>query len=187
MAIPIVSTTTVATSYIPTVASQVTRAADSASITGANFSSWFNAGEGTLFVNATPSLAPATDGNVRFAAALYNNIAYSNAVRLERVSGLYRDVQTYNNTNVVVSNTWNTGVVGKLVGAYATNNSAAAFNNGSASAISGNAPIGITELGIGGNSGGGNNWGGHIARIAYYSRRLSDTQLQFITIYGLSL
>ena len=36
------------TSYIPTVASQVTRAADSAVMTGANFSSWYRQGEGTL-------------------------------------------------------------------------------------------------------------------------------------------
>jgi hypothetical protein len=198
-------TGTAATSYIPTVASQVTRvadtstsaaqsraadvysssqvtrAADGASITGSNFSSWYNAGEGTLFVNATPSLVSASDGIVRFAAALYNNIAYSNAIRLERVSGLYRDVQTYNNTSGVVSNTWNTGAVGKLAGTYATNNSAAVFNGGTVGTISGNAPIGITELGIGGNSAGGNNWGGHIARIAYYPRRISDTQLQSLT------
>lgn len=42
-----------ATSYIPTVASQVTRAADSASMTGANFSSWFNNGQGTFYTDAS--------------------------------------------------------------------------------------------------------------------------------------
>lgn len=36
------------TSYIPTVASTVTRAADVASITGANFSGWYNQGQGSL-------------------------------------------------------------------------------------------------------------------------------------------
>jgi hypothetical protein len=41
-----------ATSYIPTVASQVTRAADAASMTGTNFSSWYNAAEGTVYVEA---------------------------------------------------------------------------------------------------------------------------------------
>jgi len=38
-----------ATSYIPTSGSTVTRAADVASITGTNFSSWYNQGEGSLF------------------------------------------------------------------------------------------------------------------------------------------
>jgi hypothetical protein len=41
------------TSYIPTVASQVTRSADAASMTGTNFSSWFNRNQGTIFVNGT--------------------------------------------------------------------------------------------------------------------------------------
>ena len=40
------------TSYIPTVASTVTRAADVASMTGTNFSSWYNNNQGTYFLNA---------------------------------------------------------------------------------------------------------------------------------------
>jgi hypothetical protein len=40
-----------ATSYIPTVASSRTRAADNASMTGANFSSWYRQDEGTLVSN----------------------------------------------------------------------------------------------------------------------------------------
>ncbi len=39
-----------ASSYIPTAASQVTRAADSATMTGANFTSWYGAG-GTMIVD----------------------------------------------------------------------------------------------------------------------------------------
>lgn len=46
-----------ATSYIPTVASQVTRVADQASMTGTNFSSWYNISEGTIYVSA---VAPPT-------------------------------------------------------------------------------------------------------------------------------
>ena len=38
-----------ATSYIPTTSATVTRAADVASITGSNFSSWYNQTEGTVF------------------------------------------------------------------------------------------------------------------------------------------
>ena len=39
------------TSYIPTAAATVTRAADVASITGSNFSSWYRQNEGTVFVD----------------------------------------------------------------------------------------------------------------------------------------
>jgi hypothetical protein len=45
------------TSYIPTVASQVTRSADSASMTGTNFSSWYNQSEGTIYSEYLPTLA----------------------------------------------------------------------------------------------------------------------------------
>lgn len=40
------------TSYIPTTNGAVTRAADFASITGSNFSSWYNQSEGTYFLDA---------------------------------------------------------------------------------------------------------------------------------------
>lgn len=52
---------TFATSYIPTVASQVTRSADAASMTGTNFSSWYSAGEGTLYVEAALYALPTQD------------------------------------------------------------------------------------------------------------------------------
>jgi hypothetical protein len=42
-----------ASSYIKTEGSAVTRAADAASMTGANFSSWYRADEGTLYSEAT--------------------------------------------------------------------------------------------------------------------------------------
>lgn len=41
------------TSYIPTTSTTVTRAADVVSITGTNFSSWYNQSEGTVFVEAS--------------------------------------------------------------------------------------------------------------------------------------
>ena len=43
-----------ATSYIPTSGTAATRAADVASITGSNFSSWYRQDEGTVFAEATP-------------------------------------------------------------------------------------------------------------------------------------
>jgi len=45
------------TSYIPTSGSTVTRAADVVSITGSNFSKWYNQSEGTIFAEAKMSFA----------------------------------------------------------------------------------------------------------------------------------
>jgi hypothetical protein len=71
------------TSYIPTVASQVTRSADSASMTGTNFSSWFNAGQGTFYsefarINASiyggyPALFT-TESLLAFSDGTYENL-----------------------------------------------------------------------------------------------------------------
>lgn len=61
-----------ATSYIPTTTATATRAADVASITGANFSSWYNQTEGTVFAETqqigsilgyTMALSDGTDNN----------------------------------------------------------------------------------------------------------------------------
>ena len=41
-----------ASSYIKTEASQVTRSADSATMTGANFLDWWNPSEGTMYAEA---------------------------------------------------------------------------------------------------------------------------------------
>jgi hypothetical protein len=49
-----------ATSYIPTVASQVTRNADVVSMTGTNFSDWYNASEGAFLAKFSFPAIPAT-------------------------------------------------------------------------------------------------------------------------------
>jgi hypothetical protein len=46
-----------ATSYIPTTSAAVTRAADSAEMTGASFSNWFNAVQGTFALDYLPTYA----------------------------------------------------------------------------------------------------------------------------------
>lgn len=68
-----------ATSYIPTTTSTVTRSADVASITGANFSSWYRQDEGTVFTQTQLQRQNATTGaamcgietGVGFAEAIY--------------------------------------------------------------------------------------------------------------------
>ena len=83
------------TSYIPTVASQVTRSACNARITGAKFSEWFNATAGTFVVEAVaPSTvsAPVLVGyNAASTASLFVNGAnastWNGAVQVTQVGG----------------------------------------------------------------------------------------------------
>lgn len=51
-----------ASSYIPTTTAQVTRNADVCSITGTNFSSWFNNTEGTVLFIGNNTIVPAASG-----------------------------------------------------------------------------------------------------------------------------
>ena len=61
------------TSYIPTVASQVTRSADAASMTGTNFSSWYNQLQGTYYVEYSTANTPSYGVLQSTALCLYSN------------------------------------------------------------------------------------------------------------------
>jgi hypothetical protein len=168
-----------ATSYITTVASQVTRAADTASMTGTNFSSWFNAAEGTMYAEALPPSG--IDSSVRFVAAIYNTTAYSNAIRLERTGGSFRYVQTFNTSSGLTTAVWANNTNAKVVGGYSAGGNAASFNGAAAVSVTSQVPTGMVELGIGGNPGGGNSWCGTIKKIAYYPLRVTNANLQALT------
>ena len=86
-----------ATSAIPTTTATVTRAADVASITGSNFSSWYNQTEGSMYVDGSTA---AFTGTVGFVAI--NNAGNTN--RLEIRQGRINPTVTGAGTSV----TWTT-------------------------------------------------------------------------------
>jgi hypothetical protein len=61
------------TSYIPTTTATVTRAADVASITGSNFSSWYNQTEGTVFADVTVLSTAKANQTISFNDGTSNN------------------------------------------------------------------------------------------------------------------
>jgi len=81
------------TSYIPTIGSTRTRAADNASITGKNFSSWYRQDEGTVATSISHFhlAAPPSDYNNR-QAILFRKDANNN-IQIRHANGIY-------NTNV---------------------------------------------------------------------------------------
>jgi hypothetical protein len=166
------------TSYLPTEASQVTRAADLASMTGANFSSWFNASEGTLVaVGIASYISGTTYGNL----ARIDNGGLTNSVVLA-----YRTSQqaTINSGGVTVLNqVAKTPLSGfsKFAIAYALDNSVSSTDGLLATVDTSCAlPIGLNRMRIG-SSNVTANLNGHIQRITYYPRRLADAQLQALT------
>jgi hypothetical protein len=166
-----------ATSYIPTVASQVTRSADVATMTGTNFSSWYNATEGALLAevliaskSGSYGIYAADDGTTNNAfPSFYGGTAQANA----RVGG----AGVFSGQSAALSAT---PAVLKIGFAYAASNYAASFNGAAPTTqASGAIPTGLNRLQLGAYNSVALN--GHIRQIAYYNTRLPNATLQALT------
>lgn len=163
------------TSYIPTTSSQVTRSADSAVMTGENFSSWYRQDEGTFLAVAssqTPSparLFAADDGNV------------SNRVALLKASNAQIQFLTMANGVSTTSNAVTLGTAFLTAAAYKANDIAACLNAGTVATDTTASLPTATRIGIGANAAGAYQLNGHIRRIAYWPKRLPNNQLQALT------
>ena len=166
-----------ATSYIPTVAASVTRSADVATMTGTNFSSWYNATQGTFVAQFTPS----TISGTRAVLDANDNTA-NESIRLQNVSA--DPFFTVTDGGVDQANI-DAGTVAantsyKMAAAYTLNDFAASIGGGSVGTdASGTLPT-VNQLQIG-NSAAGNRLNGQIRSINYYTSRLSNAQLQTLT------
>ncbi len=168
-----------ATSYIPTVASQVTRSADVALMQGANFSSWYNQNEGTFTTQSdqysitSPNnqwIFAATDGTSNnYIGSLTNPSSYRALV----VAGGATQAS-------IINGTVSTNTPFKSALAYKTNDFAATSGGAAVGTdTSGSVPA-LSALSIGAiNS--ANYLNGHIRSIGYYNTRLPNTALVSLT------
>jgi hypothetical protein len=172
------------TSYIQTVASQVTRAADSASMTGTNFSSWYNQAEGTVYADWVKNGA----SNFQTVAAFSDNTS-SNVITLSHGSGAPTnnarfDVNTagVNQASIAIVSPSVVGTFYRTAGAYKVNDFAAVANAGTVQTdASGTLPV-VNRLNVGMNgSSDGGYLNGTIRKIAYYPLRVTNGNLQALT------
>lgn len=162
-----------ATSYIPTVASTVTRNADVAVMTSTNFSSWYTATTGSAVVWAIPQIATGTRPLIQFddttaleIIALRGNVANP---ELYIVDGGAAQAQI--DTGTIVANT-----AYKLSGAWNTNNCAAAKDGGTIGTdVAATIPT-PTQLRIG--SDGTNYASAVIQKIMYWKQRIINAEVQ---------
>ena len=175
-----------ATSVIPTTTTALTRNADVASMTGTNFSSWYNQSAGTFYAQYSAQATAGLDrrilvvrgsggqfvnGIIMFVsnsgqkAASFNNfVSSSNIGRIDSVAAFSANT-TYK-------------------GAFAITSSDRALSVNGATAVTSTNAFSIpsmTDLTIGQIDAGSENINGHIQRIAYYPVRLSNAQLQALT------
>ena len=168
-----------ATSYIPTVASQVTRAADAASMTGTNFSTWFNAGQGSIYTDSLPIYAT---GSSRVLA--FSDGTPSNRILIIASVANHLYVNSYGaNVADLDGGSYSTTTTNRQGSAFAVNDFAVTINSGAmATDTLGAVPSGINRLYIGADSDGTSNLlNGTIKKVAYYPLRVTNAQLQALT------
>jgi hypothetical protein len=180
------------TSHIPTVASTVTRAADVASITGAAFSPWYNQSQGTIiaqFVATTTGVTP-TGGNAFARIYDIDSAAASNSEHSLLLSAGYgpgwrAQTVVLGVTQVGLQGVMSLGntTVRKIAYAYRTNDFAVSANGGAATTDTSGTLPSPDRMSIGSSDvGGSNSLTGYMQRITYYPTRLTDAQLQALTV-----
>jgi hypothetical protein len=170
-----------ATSYIQTVASQVTRASDAASMTGTNFSSWYNAAEGTFYgegialnVSSSGRISSANDGSQN------NEITVAIGATTQFT---VREAST--NRVLIAGGTAVNNVAQKIAGSYAVGNYGVSLNGATVTTntYAGSLPV-VNQLSIGNRGATGAApapLNGTIRKLSYYPIRCTNAQLQALT------
>ena len=169
-----------ATSVIPTTTTALTRSADVATMTGTNFSSWFNATAGTLsitgstFGSATTNrrMAFMTDGSTNNRIGLLFNASNRGQFLVVSSSSV---VASPENTVVAITSP------SRIAAAYALDDYAMSINGAAVvTDNSGALPSGVNQMSIGSQL--SNEFvNGYIQRISYYPVRLPNSTLQALT------
>lgn len=160
-----------ATSYIPTTTAALTRNADVATMTGTNFSDWFNASEGTFETQFTSNgytangmLFSSTPGNLTATIQAY----WTASTTISADGGV--------NASMSISGAQNTA--SNFVYAYKLNNYAMSINAATPSTdSSGTPPSTLSQLNLGHRNGSliGNQ---HIRKFMYWPQRLTNAEVQ---------
>jgi hypothetical protein len=168
------------TSYIPTVASAVTRAADAATIAGTNFLSIINPAIGTYYTESTrsqsafPTIINAGEGSPDdFPVILSRFNSTENAY--------FSVVDQGNYTNRTVAIPFSPLPSNKIALAYQSGNSRGSCNNVLSTVMTGTVGDGGLMLKLGRDRINSNYVNASIKRVTYYPVRLADVVLQFIT------
>ncbi|WP_454735358.1 phage head spike fiber domain-containing protein [Cupriavidus necator] len=169
------------TSYIPTAGAQVTRAADSAVIS--NIAPWFNPAEGTFYVEgifanpyigAFPTLLELSDGTT------------NNRYLLRRSAGVVASIATTGGASNTAQTATATpdGLVTRAALVYSPGAVGVCLNGATPVVVVGPTSIpGLSKLSIGSRASGNNEHiGGQIRAVRYFPRRLSNSELQALTV-----
>jgi hypothetical protein len=168
-----------ASSYIPTGASTVTRSADVASVD--TLSPWFNATEGTLFAEVD-TVAPTSSAN-KYVAELSDGTTNNRTILYigdDAFTKGFIAVSGAAQASLINSTTISANIAVKQSLAYEVNNIGLVTNGGTVDTDTSASIPTVSILRIGAGVG-AEPLNGHLRRIAYYPRRLTNAELQALT------
>jgi hypothetical protein len=166
------------TSFILTGAAAVTRNADVATMTGTNFSDWYNATEGGFVVSTiaatgvsvTQYVFSVSDGTNNNLIAVYrpntkllsSTIISSGAAQHDSSSTVTQENSTFAGNGIAIK----------------ASDSARAFKGNSAQSVASSTLPTVDRLQFGNRTDGLRPWNGHISKFAYYTLRLITAEVQ---------
>jgi hypothetical protein len=166
-----------ATSYIPTIASTVTRSADVASVN--TLSPWFNATESTIYSEFDTF---STNDAFPYAMGTKNN----NEIDVYRVGSngnvatlMFASTVLQNNSTIATGTALNATI--KAAYAIKANDLAGSANGGAAVTDTTATLPSVSTLYLGARDDGSGALNGHLRRLAVYPRRLTNAEIQALT------
>ena len=172
--------------YIPTAGATVTRSVDIASITGTNFSSWYNQNQGTVLSNFK---SPVPEANARYWLLITNGAnSLTDGYRFEMnaiLASTSTGANAWSSTGDWLSTGYTQNAENRTAFGYDRINNFNSFsNNGVIQETNTSATdvtVAPTTITIGAAAA-NQKFSGHISRIAYYNERLTDAELQTLTL-----
>ena len=168
-----------ATSVIPTTSATATRAADVASITGSNFSSWYNQTEGAVFAEGLTFGGSSTNCLVSI-----DDNTTSNRIQLRRtIAGPASSLRMVSSGGSIDANLTTGTALGlnKIAAGVAASNQNLASNGILATGITSITPMPVVTQAVIGNGAASTHLNGTIRRLTYWPQRLSNATLQALT------
>lgn len=168
-----------ATSYIKSTTTTATRDADNAVITGTNFTGWYNQIEGTILAKVD-SLYSASSGTEQTIVAL-NDGTSNNYQRITRVNAASRYYVKNSAIDVdLAGNAFTTGTSAIAI-SYKLNDFSYTADGATSSTDTSAAVPTETAMSIGSWQGTNTYLNGHISKLAYFAKRVSNANNEAIT------
>jgi len=173
------------TSYIPTVASQVTRTADVATMTGTNFSDWYNQTEGTVVADYTCNIVKNVGTLTGYVWCIADGVSASTSslialqarARINQVYGWYSTAGGGVDESIILDTTTDSGKVS--MGFKPTNKVVGSANALTpVTGVTNQQAMTATLMAIGSINDGTNRLNGTIRKLFYYPQKLTNNEIQ---------